>query len=69
MNSEVLSKISSTIDDYSFLLTVIGFSQWTKGSSTTSNQLVAGLIIVRAIKSMIVPSLPFKSVRVYKVNA
>ncbi len=59
MRSEVLSKISSMIDD-SLLLTVIVFSQWTKGSSTTLNQLVAGLIIVRAIKSMIVPSLPLR---------
>jgi hypothetical protein len=59
MRSEVLSEISSMIDDSSSL-TVIVFSQRTKGSSTTSNQLVAGLIIVRGIKSMIVPSLPLR---------
>ncbi len=59
MRSKVLSKISSTIDD-SLPLTCIFFSQWTKGSSTTSNQLLAGSIIVRAIKSMIVPSLPLR---------
>jgi hypothetical protein len=57
--SEVLSKISSTIDD-SLPLTVIDFTLRSKGSSTISNQLVAGLIIVRAIKSMTVPSLPLR---------
>jgi hypothetical protein len=35
----------------------IVFSLRTKGSSTTLNLLVAGSIIVRAIKSMIVSSL------------
>ncbi len=59
MHPEVLSKILSTTDD-SLPLTVIVFSLQTKGSSTTPNQLVAGLIIVRAIKSMIVPFLPLR---------
>jgi hypothetical protein len=54
-----LLKISSTIDD-SLPLPVIVSSLRTKGSSTTSNQLVVGSIIVRAIKSMIMPSLPLR---------
>jgi hypothetical protein len=37
-------------------------SQWTKGSSTILNQQDAGLIIVGAMKSMIVSSLPLRRV-------
>ena len=59
IRSEVLSKISSTIDD-SLPLTVIDFTLRSKSSSTILNRLVAGLIIVRAIKSMTVPSLPLR---------
>jgi hypothetical protein len=36
------------------------FYLWIKGNSTILNQLDAGPIIVRAIKSMIVPSLPLR---------
>jgi hypothetical protein len=53
IRSEVLSKNSSTIDN-SLPSTVIVYNQRIKGNSTTSNQLVVGSIIVRAIKSMTV---------------
>ncbi len=43
------------IDD-SLTLTAMVFSRRTKGNSTISDQLDAGLIIVRAVKSNIVPS-------------
>jgi hypothetical protein len=66
MRSEVLSKISSTIDD-SLLLTGIVFSQRTKGSSTTLNQLVVGSII-ESHKVYDCAIFAFKSVRAYKVN-
>jgi hypothetical protein len=59
IRSEVLLKIFSTIND-SLPLTVIVFSLRSKGSSTVLNQLIAGLIIVRAIKSMTVSSLPLR---------
>ncbi len=41
-------------------LTVIVFSRLTKGSSVISNQLEAGSIMVRAIKSICKPSLPLR---------
>ena len=56
-------KISSRIDD-SLPLTVIVFSQQTKGSSTTLNQLVAELIFVIYDCAIFA----FKSVGAYKVN-
>jgi hypothetical protein len=49
--------ISSTIDDF-LLLTVIVFTLRSKGNSTILNQLVAGSINVRAIKSITVLSFP-----------
>ncbi len=56
IRSELLSKMSS---DWSSLpLTFIFHSHLTKGSSTISNQLEAGSIMVRAIKSICKPSLP-----------
>jgi hypothetical protein len=61
MRSDVLSKIYSTIND-SLPLTVVVFSLRTKGSSTTSNQLAAGSIIVRAKKVYDGAIFPFKSV-------
>ncbi len=47
------------IDD-SLPLTAVVFNQWMKGNSTISNQLVVGSIIVRAMKSVTVSSLPFR---------
>ncbi len=40
--------------------TVIVLSCWTRGNSTISNQLDAGSIMVRAMKSMTEPSLPLR---------
>ncbi len=57
--SEVLSKISSAVSS-SLLLTVCLCNQVTTCSSTISNQLEAGLIMVRAIKSICKLSLPLK---------
>jgi hypothetical protein len=59
MQLELLLKMSSAIDD-SLPLTAMAFSWQAEGSSTISNQLDVGLIIVRAMKSMIVPSLPLR---------
>ncbi len=59
MHSEVLSKISSAINS-SLPLTVCQSSHSTMGSSTISNQLEAGLIMVRAIKSICKLSLPLR---------
>ncbi len=57
MQLELLLKIFSMIDEY-LPLTAIVFSWRTNGSSTISNQLDVGLIIVRTMKSMTVhPSL------------
>jgi hypothetical protein len=47
------------IDD-SLPLTAMAFNQWIKGNSTISNQLGAGLIIVRAMMSMTVQFLPLR---------
>jgi hypothetical protein len=59
MQSELLLKISSVIDDSS-PLTAMVFNWQIKGNSTILNQLVVVPIIVRAMKSMIVPSLPLR---------
>ncbi len=59
IRSEVLSKISSAINS-SLLLTVCQCSCSTMGSSAISNQLEAGLIMVRAIKSICKLSLPLR---------
>ncbi len=56
-HSEVLSKISSAINS-SLLLTVCQRSRSTTGNSAILNQLEAGLIMVRAIKSICKLSLP-----------
>ncbi len=63
IHSEVYSKIPSAIRS-SLLLTICLGSCLTTGSSTISNQLEAGLIMVRAIKSICKLSLP--SLRVYR---
>ncbi len=55
--SELLSKMSSDFSS-SLPLTLVVHSLLTKGSSTISNQLEAGSIMVRAIKSICEPSLP-----------
>ncbi len=55
--SELLSKMSSDCSS-SLPLTFIVRSRVTKGSSTILNQLEAGSIMVRAIKSICEPSLP-----------
>ncbi len=57
--SEVLSKISSAINS-SLPLTVCQCSHSTTGSSAISNQLKAGSIMVRAIKSICKLSLPLR---------
>ncbi len=62
IRSKVLSKILSAINS-TLQLTVCLHSHLTMGSSAISNQLEAGLIMVRAIKSICKPSLPF---RVYR---
>jgi hypothetical protein len=59
IQSEALSKITSTIDDY-LPLTVMVFNQRIEGNSTILNQLVVGLIIVRAMTSMTKQSLPLR---------
>ncbi len=43
-----------------FTINCNGFNLRIRGNSTILNQLIAGSIIVRAIKSMIVPSLPLR---------
>ncbi len=55
--SELLSKMSSDCSS-SLPLTFIVRSRVTKGSSTISNQLEVGSIMVRAIKSICKPSWP-----------
>jgi hypothetical protein len=57
MQLELLSKISLDASN-SLPSTVIVSSPWTRGHSTISNQLDAGSIMVRAMKSMTEPSLP-----------
>jgi hypothetical protein len=57
IHSEVLSKILSAINS-SLLLTVCQRSRLTTGISAILNQLEAGLIMVRAIKSICELSLP-----------
>ena len=59
MRSELLLKISLDARD-SLLSTVIVVSHRTRGSSTILNQLDAGSIMVRAMKSMTEPSLPLR---------
>jgi hypothetical protein len=59
MQSELLSKISSDASD-SLPSTVIVLSCLTGGNSTILNQLDAGSIMVRAMKSMTEPSLPLR---------
>ncbi len=59
MQSELLSKISSDASD-SLPSTVIVLSCWTRGNSTILDQLDAGSIMVRAMKSMTQPSLPLR---------
>ncbi len=59
IRSEVLSKISSAIDS-SLPLNVCQRSCSTTGDSAFSNQLEAGLIMVRAIKSICKLSLPLR---------
>jgi hypothetical protein len=60
--SDDLSKISSSIV-LSLPLTFLVINRMIVGNSTTSNQLEAGLIMVRAMKSIDEPSLPLS---VYK---
>jgi hypothetical protein len=67
IRSEVLSKISSAINS-SLPLTFCQHSRSTTGSSAILDQLEAGSIMVRAIKSICEPSLPFKSVWTYEVD-
>jgi hypothetical protein len=57
MQFEVLSKIFLAVSS-SLPLTVCICNQVTTGSSTISNQLEAGLITVRAMKSICMSSLP-----------
>ncbi len=59
IRSKVLSKISSAINS-SLLLTVCQCSHLTTGSSAISNQLEAGLIMIRAIKSICKLSMPLR---------
>jgi hypothetical protein len=59
IRSEVLSKISSAYNS-SLPLTVCQRSFSTRGSSAISNQLEAGSIMVRAIKSICKLSLPLR---------
>ncbi len=61
--AEVLSKYKSASLVFLFVTLLPLVSLWSFGSSTISNQLVAGSIIVRHIKSILEPSLPL---RVYK---
>ena len=57
IRSNDLSKISSLIN-FSLPLTVLVINRVIVGNSTTSNQLEAGSIMVRAMKSIEDPSLP-----------
>jgi hypothetical protein len=57
IRSDDLSKISSSIN-LSLPLTVLVINHVIVGISTTSNQLEAGSIMVRAMKSIEDPSLP-----------
>jgi hypothetical protein len=59
MQPELLLKISSDASD-SLPSTVVVLSRRTRGNSTISNQLDAGSIMVRAMKSMAEPSLPLR---------
>ncbi len=59
MQSELLSKISLDASN-SLPSTVIVLSHWTRGNSTILNQLDAGSIMVRAMKSVAEPSLPLR---------
>ena len=62
-SDEYLPKISSSII-LSFPITFLVINRMINGSSTTSNQLEAGSIMVRAMKSIDEPSLPL-SLSVY----
>jgi hypothetical protein len=66
MQSELISKILLAISS-SLPLTVCLCNQVTTGSSMISNLLEAGLIIVRAMKSICELSFAFKSVWTYEV--
>jgi len=57
IQSDDLSKISSSIK-FSLPLTILVINRVIVGNSTTSNQLEAGSIMVRAMKSIEDPSLP-----------
>jgi hypothetical protein len=59
MRSELFSKISSATSN-SLPFTCVVLSCLTNGNSTISNQLDAGPIMVRTMKSMTVPSLPLR---------
>ncbi len=59
IHSEVLSKISSAVNS-SLPLTVCQRSPSTRGNSAILNQLEAGSIMVRAIKSICKLSLPLR---------
>ncbi len=59
MQSELLSKISSDASN-SLPSTVIVLSRQTRGNFTILNQLDAGFIMVRAMKTMTEPSLPLR---------
>jgi hypothetical protein len=59
MRSELLSNMSSILSD-SLPLTFIVRCLVTTGSSTISNQLEAGSIMVRAMKSITEPSMPLR---------
>ena len=67
LQSELLLKISSATSN-SLPLTCVVLSHLTSGNSTILNQLDAGSIMVRAMKSMTEPSLPLRvSVKVKMV--
>ena len=59
LQSELLLKISSATSN-SLPLTCVVLSHLTSGNSTILNQLDAGSIMVRAMKSMTEPSLPLR---------
>jgi hypothetical protein len=67
MQSDVLSKFFSLIN-FSFLLTTLVCSFITNGSSTISNKLEAGFIMVKATKAIVEPSLPLSVYRPTKLT-
>ncbi len=58
--TEVLSNYKSAFLAFLFVTLLPLVSLWSIGSSTISNQLVAGSIIVRHINSILEPSLPLR---------